>query len=252
MDDEQLLAAVIDLGNRNRRTLGFLPRAAFGQAAETGTLLAAVEGTRLAGYALYGLPADRIRLTHLCVEDVYRGQGVNQRLVEAISSRHADRLGILLKCRKNYGLDKMWTRLGFQPRTEVDGLGGTREPLVVWWRSHGHPELFTDLEPTALVTAAMDCNVFADLHSSYQRNGSEETKALAAEWLAGLLELVVLPQLVDEIHDIDQAAERRTQLNALSRPRGRFRPWPAIGCTPLPKRPGERPWRPGVRGPGRD
>jgi GNAT superfamily N-acetyltransferase len=214
--DEELLAAIIDLGNRNRKTLGFLPRAAFRQAAEAGTLLAAVEGTRLAGYALYGLPGDRVRLAHLCVEDDYRGQGVNQQLVEAISSRHADRLGILLKCRKDYGLERMWTRLGFEPRTEVDGRGETREPLVVWWRSHGHPDLFTDLEPTALVTAAMDCNVFADLQSTYERNGSDESKALAAEWLTGLLDLVVLPQLVDEIHAIEHAAERRTQLNALS------------------------------------
>lgn len=215
-DDEDLLTAVIELGNRNRKTLGFLPRAAFRQAAQSGTLLVAVDGRRLAGYALYGLPGDRVRLAHLCVDDAYRGQGVNQRLVADISDRHADRLGILLKCRKDYGLEKMWTRLGFQVRTEVDGRGGTREPLVVWWRSHGHPDLFTGLEPTAVVSAAMDCNVFADLHSSYGRNGSEETKALSAEWLAGLLELVVLPQLVDEIHAIRQAPERRTQLNALS------------------------------------
>ncbi|MEU4310906.1 GNAT family N-acetyltransferase [Streptomyces rochei] len=214
-DDAKLLAAVIDLGNRNRRTLGFLPHAAFQHAAQAGTLLAAVEGARLAGYALYGLPADRIRLTHLCVEDAYRGQDVNGRLVTEISRRHADRLGILLKCRKNYRLEKMWTRLGFQARTEVDGRGRTREPLVVWWRSHGHPDLFTDLESTALVRAAMDCNVFADLHSSYGRNGSEETQALSAEWLAGLLELVVLPQLVEEIHAIERDAERRTQLTAL-------------------------------------
>ncbi|WP_237302533.1 hypothetical protein [Streptomyces sp. S063] len=54
-NEGELLAAVIDLGNRNRRTLGFLPHAAFHQAAEGGTLLAAVEDTRLVGYALYGL-----------------------------------------------------------------------------------------------------------------------------------------------------------------------------------------------------
>ncbi|MGV9652154.1 GNAT family N-acetyltransferase [Streptomyces sp. NPDC003554] len=216
-DDEKLLAAVIDLGDRNRKTLGFLPHAAFRQAAQAGTLLAAVDGGRLAGYALYGLPADRVRLTHLCVEDAYRGQGVNGDLVEEISKRHRDRLGIVLKCRKNYGLEKMWTRLGFQVRTEVDGRGEAREPLVVWWRSHGHPDLFTDLESTALVSAAMDCNVFADLHSSYGRNGSEETKALSAEWLTGLLELVVLPQLVDEIHAITQNTERRAQFHALER-----------------------------------
>ncbi|MEV5898416.1 GNAT family N-acetyltransferase [Streptomyces sp. NPDC052127] len=215
-NDDELLAAVIDLGNRNRRTLGFLPHAAFHQAAETGTLLAAVKGARLAGYALYGLPGDRVRLTHLCVDDAYRRQGVNQHLVNAISKRHTDRLGILLRCRKDYGLEKMWTRLGFQARTEVDGRGGAREPLVVWWRSHGHPDLFTDLESPALVTAAMDCNVFADLHSSHDRNGAEETKALSAQWLGDLLELVVLPQLVQEIHAVRDAAERRSQISALS------------------------------------
>ncbi|MEY2247256.1 GNAT family N-acetyltransferase [Streptomyces sp. BF23-18] len=214
--DEALIADVIALGNRNRRTLGFLPRAAFRQAATSGTLIAAVEGDRLAGYALYGLPGDRVRLTHLCVEDAFRRRGVNRQLVEALSLRHADRLGIVLKCRKDYGLDKMWARLGFEPRTEVDGRGGTREPLVVWWRSHGHPDLFTDLESTALVIAAMDCNTFADLHSSYPRNGAEETKALSAHWLTGLLELVVLPQLVDEVQAIRQVGERRAQLNALS------------------------------------
>ncbi|WP_245170619.1 GNAT family N-acetyltransferase [Streptomyces bottropensis] len=214
-DDEQLLAAVIGLGDRNRKTLGFLPHAAFRQAAQAATLLAAVEGSRLAGYALYGLPGDRVRLTHLCVDDHYRGQGINAELVNAISERHADRLGITLKCRKNYGLEKMWTRLGFQMRTEVAGRGQSREPLVVWWRSHGHPDLFTDIESPALVTAAMDCNIFADLHSSLPRNGAQETKALAATWLVDLLKLVVLPQLVAEIHNSGHAAERKVQIHAL-------------------------------------
>jgi GNAT superfamily N-acetyltransferase len=213
--DENLLAAIIELGDRNRRTLGFLPQAVFRKASETGTLLAAVEGRRLAGYALYGLPGERVRLTHLCVDDSYRGQGVNAKLVDAISERHADRLGIMLKCRKNYGLAKMWTRLGFQMRTEVAGRGQSREPLVVWWRSHGHPDLFTDVESPALVTAAMDCNIFADLHSVLPRNGAQETKALAAPWMVDLLKLVVLPQLVTEIHNGSHAAERKVQIHAL-------------------------------------
>ncbi|MFM9499672.1 hypothetical protein ACKI1Q_39545 [Streptomyces galilaeus] len=41
----------------------------------------------------------------------------------------------------------------------------------------------TDLESPALVTTAMDCNVFADLYSTYNRNGAEETKAVSAQWL---------------------------------------------------------------------
>lgn len=213
--DQDLLAAVISLGDRNRKTLGFLPHAVFRQASETSTLLAAVEGRNLAGYALYGLPGDRVRLAHLCVDDRYRGQRVNDKLVEALSKRHADRLGIMLKCRKNYGLEKMWTRLGFQMRTEVAGRGKAGEPLVVWWRSHGHPDLFTDVESPALVTAAMDCNIFADLHSLSPRNGAQETTALAANWLVDLLELIVLPQLVTEIHNGRHGDERKAQIHAL-------------------------------------
>ncbi|MFE1391141.1 GNAT family N-acetyltransferase [Streptomyces albogriseolus] len=214
--NERLLADVIGLGDRNRKTLGFLPHAAFRQAAQAGTLLAAVEGCQLAGYALYGLPGERVRLTHLCVDDDYRGRGVNAKLVDAISERHADRLGIMLKCRKNYGLEKMWTRLGFQMRTEVAGRSREREPLVVWWRSHDHPDLFTEIESSALVTAAMDCNIFADLHSALPRNGAQETQALVAPWLVDLLKLVVLPQLVTEIHNGSDAAERKAQMHALA------------------------------------
>ncbi len=212
--DEELLRAVIDLGDRFTNTLGFLPQAAFKQAAQAGTLIAATTGSRLLGYALYGLPADRVRLTHLCVEPEHRGTGINRMLVDAISDRHPDRLGILLKCRKDYGLERMWTRLGFVPRTEVDGRGSTRKPLVVWWRDHGHPDLFSELEPTALLTAAIDCNIFADLHASHTRTGSEESQALSAEWLANLLDLVVLPQLIVEIHKIADPTERRIQLQA--------------------------------------
>ena len=212
--DDDLLSAVIDLGDRFNNKLGFLPHAAYTQAAQAGTLIAAVDGTRLVGYALYGLPADRVRLTHLCVEPDRRGQGINKMLVDEISARHRDRLGILLKCRKDYGLERMWARLGFVPRTEVDGRGSTHEPLVVWWRDHGHPDLFSELEPTALLTAAMDCNIFADLHSSHQRTGSDESQVLSAQWLTNLLDLVVLPQLITEIHKITDSAERRAQLRA--------------------------------------
>jgi hypothetical protein len=166
-----------------------------------------VKGQRLAGYALYGLPGERVRLTHLCVDDSYRGQGVNAKLVDAISERHADRLGIMLKCRKNYDLARMWTRLGFQMRTEVVGRGQSREPLVVWWRSYGHPDLFTDVESPALVTAA--------LHSVLPRSGAQATQALAAPWMVNLLKLVVLPQLVTEIPNGSHAAERRAQTHAL-------------------------------------
>lgn len=212
--DHQLLADVVALGDRFRSRLGFLPPAAYQQAAAAGTLLAAMSGARLVGYTLYGLPGDRVRLSHLCVEPSHRGTGVNRLLVEEISRRHRDRMGISLKCRRDYGLDRMWSRLGFEPRNEVDGRGKTPTSLVIWWRDHGHPHLFTDAEPAALLQAAMDCNVFADLHASHVRTGAPESRVLSAPWITGLVGLVVLPQLIAEINNIAETAERRSQLRA--------------------------------------
>lgn len=71
----ELLASIVALGDRFRSKLGFLPPAVYQQAAEENRLLAAVAGPDLVGYALYGLPGRRIRLTHLCVDPSRRRGG---------------------------------------------------------------------------------------------------------------------------------------------------------------------------------
>ncbi|UQT54686.1 GNAT family N-acetyltransferase [Streptomyces durmitorensis] len=212
--DEQLLAAIVELGDRFNKTLGFMPPAAYAQAAAENRLLAAMAGRKLVGYTLFSLPRQQIRLTHLCVDPDSRGQGIGRLLVDEISARHHDRSGIVLKCRKDYGYDAMWRQLGFEARNEVDGRGKDRKPLVVWSRDHNHPHLFSDLESTALLSVAMDCNVFADLHSSGERHGAQESRTLTSDWLAGLVDLAVLPQLKAEIGKITDSAERRRQLQA--------------------------------------
>jgi hypothetical protein len=53
--NKTLVDEIIQLGDRNRRTLGFMPTGAFWQAASSGTLMAAISEGRLVGYALYWL-----------------------------------------------------------------------------------------------------------------------------------------------------------------------------------------------------
>ena len=65
--DEQFLGQIVALGDMSRRTLGFLPQVAFLQAADSGTLLAAIRDGQVLGYALYSLPRQVVSLTHLCV-----------------------------------------------------------------------------------------------------------------------------------------------------------------------------------------
>lgn len=213
-DDREILAQAIALGNENKRTLGFLPRKAYEQACDSGTLLAVVERGRVMAYALYSLPRQVVRLTHLCVSDESRGRGLARVLVNAISDRHADRFGITLKCRNDYAANDIWPQLGFVKQGEIPGRSRRRLPLSIWWRDHGHPTLFSSAESLGLLRVMLDLNVFIDLESSYQRSEQLESGALAGDWLADQIDLVVSSELLAEIGRHPDAAERDRQLRA--------------------------------------
>ena len=84
-EEKQYLSEVIALADQSRRTLGFLPQRVFEHAAGVGTLVVGVYDGRVAGYALYSLPRQVVRLTHLCVAESMRGRGVAWLLIDAIS-----------------------------------------------------------------------------------------------------------------------------------------------------------------------
>ncbi len=200
-DDVEAIAAAIQLGNLARSTIGHMPHAAYHQAAENGTLLLAYHGERVVGYALYALALGRVRLSHLCVDPGLRKRGVARQLVEWISKEHSNYLGILARCRRDYGLGRMWAKLGFAQRLEHPGRSKKGHPVVDWWRDHGHPNLFTPDPDSVLVRAAVDLNVLRDL-AEPERTDSEESRALQAEQLVGLLELARTAALNIEIDDM--------------------------------------------------
>lgn len=213
-NDRGMIAQAIALGDQNKRTLGFLPHKAYNQASSAGTLLAVVEHGHVMAYALYSLPRQVVRLTHLCVSGEARGQGLARLLIEAISERHEDRFGITLKCRNDYDANAMWPRLGFEKQGEVPGRSRQRYPLSIWWRDHGHPALFSAAESLGLVRVMLDLNVFVDLESSYQRSEQRESGALAGDWLADQVDLVVSSELAAEIARHPDPAERERQHRA--------------------------------------
>ena len=215
--DREILAQAVTLGNLNKRTLGFLPHKAYEQASVAGTLLTVVDHGRVLAYALYSLPRQVVRLTHLCVSRDARGQGLARLLVTTISERHGDRFGITLKCRNDYAANNMWSHLGFVKQGEIPGRSRQRHPLSIWWRDHGHPTLFSAAESLGLVRVMLDLNVFADLESSYQRTEQRESSALAGDWLADQVDLVVSSELAAEISRHPDPAERDRQLRAARR-----------------------------------
>jgi len=215
--DAQLLNEVITLGDRNSKTLGFLPYPVFAQAAEAGTLVAAVHNAHVIGYVLYNLPRQAVRLRQLCVSQDARGLGIARNLVETISKRHRDRYGIALKCRTDFQVNDIWPHLGFGLQGQVRGRSRRGLPLSVWWRDHGHPNLFSTPESLGLVRVALDHNVFLDLEFPAGRRGANESEALAADWLADQADLMLAPELEREITRLPNDLDRSKQLQAARR-----------------------------------
>ena len=138
------------------------------------------------------------------------------RLVEGIKERYPQRLGIKAKCRRDYNLSAMWRSLGFVPDGEVRGRGRDGEILDGWWLDLGHPDLFTEMESDALLVVTVDHGVFTDLRGLADTTDAEESRALEAGWMADLVELAYTPQLVHEIRDLPDTAERQHQRAALT------------------------------------
>ncbi|MDZ5447950.1 GNAT family N-acetyltransferase [Micromonospora sp. 4G57] len=200
--DREAIDAAIQLGNGARATLGHMPFSAYDDAADKGTLLMAYAEDRAVGYALYALARRRVRLSHLCVDSDRRGEGIARLLVEHISDLHHDHLGIAARCRRDYRLGEMWIRLGFAQRGERPGRGSSGEPLIDWWRDHDHPNLLSADADTVLVRAAIDMNVVRDLTEA-DRTNADESYALLAPHLVGLLEIVRTAALNTEIDRLD-------------------------------------------------
>ena len=170
------------MGNANSATLGLLPFAAINQAASEGRVLAFLDGDEVKGYALYGkrVRTGDISLTHLCVEQSQRGQGIARELVEGIVQRNPHRAGIRLSCRKDYDANSMRPHLGFRRLGEKPGRGIAGLPLETWWRPIAARSLFEEPEQDdARTVVALDTNVLLDI---LEQRDFPASLALTADW----------------------------------------------------------------------
>ncbi len=201
------------LGDANSATLGFLPYEAIRQAAAEGRVLASVENDEVKGYTLYGVRVrtGNISLTHLCVDQKQRGQGIARELVEGIAGRNPHRAGIRLSCRKDYEADAMWPKLGFRRLGERRGRSRAGHPLVVWWLPIAAQMLFgePEQEETRLVVA-IDTNILLDIRE--ERN-HQASLALTADWVAEAAELVVTSQSLSELSKPRSSEEFESKLS---------------------------------------
>jgi GNAT superfamily N-acetyltransferase/predicted nucleic acid-binding protein len=221
------LKAVKQLWRANSGTLGFLPAGAFEEYAANGNILVALDAQgQCIGYLLFRTSQDRVvTIHHLCVDESMRGQGLASKLLNHLKSLTKNQLGIRLSCRRDFEANSFWPTQGFVVQTNKPGRGQQGTELTVWWFDHGHPNLFTwaaKERAGSRLRVVIDANVFFDLHGE---NGSEESKALLADWLQDSVELCITGELFNEIEKNDDALDRQRKRLLASG-------YPVVGCDP--------------------
>ncbi|MDJ0515927.1 MAG: GNAT family N-acetyltransferase [Trichodesmium sp. MO_231.B1] len=214
------LQTVIELGDANRKTLGHLSYDTFFDHAKRRQIIVALAPKEnFIGYLMYRKVrrGNHLVIVHLCVTELWRGKGITRKLVNYLSQNYLEFYGIKLKCRRDYGLDKMWSKLGFVPLNEKPGKSKEGKLLTVWWLDHGHPNLFSVNATEKLdskLCAIIDTTVFFDLHENDSfKNG--ESESLFADWLQDDLELCVTDEIFNAINNITDSQDRKyKRLNA--------------------------------------
>ena len=214
------LQAVKRLWRANSDWLGFYPEGAFLDRARRREILVALDGQVCSGYLLYYKTERRkVRLTHLCVQELHRGEGLARRLVDSLRSLTGDYLGIGLYCRRDFPTWFAWPKLGFIALDEKRGRGEDGGELTYFWMSNLRASLLGAPRPDEdeRVDVVLDANVFFDLDDP-GRNGAEESQGIVADWLRPLIR----PCITDEVFNEIQRQENRTRRSERLRAARRF------------------------------
>jgi hypothetical protein len=137
-EDDNLIDAVIALGDSQKQTLGFLPTQAFIEYAARGSILVALSKERVVvGYVLFAYKKSNIcRLAHVCVDPSWRKKGVGNSLIKCLKSVTANTSSIIVRCRRDYGIDQFWVSNGFVAKGEGPGRGSSGATLTLWEYRH--------------------------------------------------------------------------------------------------------------------
>ena len=116
--EERILKAVIELGDKNSKTLGHLPRSVYREYARKKRIVVILgDNSKLLGYTLFDTvkTKDKIRIVHLCLDQKERGNGYAKELLDELKSKYFYLFSkISLTCRQDYATaSKFWKNYGF-------------------------------------------------------------------------------------------------------------------------------------------
>ncbi len=213
-DDLSIVDQVIELGDKNNATLGFMPHEAFIGAINKGHVLIATNvNGKLLGYLMYNIAVRKniASITHFCICEEFRHKGVANSLFDNFKNIVSHCFYIRVHCRRDYGIDNFWSKLGFKPVSEKNGRGKDSKILTIWHYELGHPTLFSDSNSYSVfdgVKAVIDANVFYEA----QKRPTVENQSchsLLAEWLSDYFLACVTPELLNEINKCKSSEKRK-------------------------------------------
>lgn len=211
--NSQLIDQVIELGDKYRKFLGLFTRDAYLERAERKSILAAVMGTTVAGYLLfYKARNGRIRITHMCVDEPFRKNGIARLLFGELLARNKEFHTVILSCRNDFESISFWPQLGFVYVSTRPGRGDTPTKLTNYrFTRKGTPFFDEDIIDEERDDVVIDANIFFDLESP-SRNGATESCGLLADWISPIIRLCVTEELQNELRrsgDPDSVLARR-------------------------------------------
>lgn len=215
---------VVALGNKNKKTLGLMPKGALKQYADRDFILAAIQEDKVIGYLLFGITQrnSRIRLIHLCISEASRNSGIATTLLDNLKDRYIDSLrGIILSCREDYAkANKFWKKHGFKPMTRVRSRAKTEHYLKKWWFDFGHHDLFTIANSDSdKAKVLLDTSIIVKLRedSIEDLTGS---KFLLDDWIVDEVDYYYASEIFNEIDrdtNIERAETSRKFLSGFNR-----------------------------------
>ena len=221
------LSAVDELMKRHSRWLGFLSRGTLRGYLEKGTVLGVKnEDNQLVGYLLYGAHPSYFRITHLCVVEKYRGQGIAKRLVNELKDSASTQRVIKLHCRRDFPANRLWPRLGFVAYGTKPSRSIGHE-LTIWDLSLA-PDDQLELFQAKISDENLDIVIDAQIFFDFDEPDSPKTKpssALLSDFLIDSINLHITDELLNEIDRKLDSHQRKKSL-------GKYHNFPTIKYEP--------------------
>lgn len=206
---------------RNSRTLGFLTEETLleGFLNKEGALGAKTDDGQLRGYLLYYAAYPHFRITHLCVSEDFREQGIEKQLLEYLKNSATTQKNVKLNCRRDFSANNIWPKLGFVALGEKPGRSKERHPLTLWRLTLAKDDqlsLFQANTSEETLDVIIDAQIFFHFDEPDSDN-SKPSKELLADFLVDSLELWITDELFNEINRNDDPNQRKKSRNSARR-----------------------------------